>query len=693
MAPILVVLESKNKVAKVQKFLGDGYIVTASNGHLRDLPKKTIGIDTENGFKPSYVPTQKATISHLRKLAKKCSDVYLACDKDREGESIAWHIAEVLKIPASKRKRMVFTEITKTAIQNALAHIVPLDVNLFQAQETRRIVDRLHGYKISPILWKEIQSSSKEYGLSAGRVQSFTLNRIIKREREIKDYKYPPNKYVLEAKFIDKNELVFKANLVKPQIKSKEDCKLVLQELIGEMFVVKSKKKRETKSKPPKTFITSTLQQEANNKWRMSPKITMSIAQNLYVRGVITYPRVDSHNIAEEKIDEIKQYIEDKYGEKFVNNDDIEDVEVKNSQDAHEAIRPVNIDVETLDDSFSDQERRMYELIYKRTIASFMTECVVSKTKISILNGRATFETTEEEIVFYGWKILYKSEEKPKISIDIEQVVKYKEIIGREKVVSCPKSHYTEASLIKHMDELGVGRPSTYATMISIVLDRKYAEIKDVKGIKIKTNQITLKEEKIEESMKDELIGAEKKKIVPTDIGIVVNEFMEKYFNSLIDIDYTNNLETKLDLIATNKLDSRQVLKELYGSLEQNLNEIQKQDTKFKDNYKRDLGFYPKTKNMVSCYIGKYGPVLCLMKEGGNKYVSIKDERRLKTITLEEAIELLKFPKVIGKVKGKEVKLCKGRYGPYINFNKKNIKFPKELDINKVKLEDVRELL
>ena len=330
MAPILVILESKNKVAKVQKFLGDGYIVTASNGHLRDLPKKTIGIDIENGFKPTYVSTQKATISYLKKLEKKCSDVYLACDKDREGESIAWHIAEVLKIPASKEKRMVFTEITKTAIQNALKNIVPLDINLFQAQETRRIVDRLHGYKISPILWKEIQSSSKEYGLSAGRVQSFTLNRIIKREREIKDYKYPPNKYVIEAKFIDKNEQEFKANLIKPQIKSKEDYQLVLQELIGNTFVVKTKK-RETKSKPPKTFITSTLQQEANNKWRMSPKITMSVAQNLYVRGVITYPRVDSHNVAEEKVEEIKQYIEDKYGAKFVNNDDIEDIEVKNS--------------------------------------------------------------------------------------------------------------------------------------------------------------------------------------------------------------------------------------------------------------------------------------------------------------------------------------------------------------------------
>ena len=379
--PILVILESKNKVGKVQKFLGNDYIVTASNGHLRDLPKKTLGIDTENNFKPTYSITQKNTVVELRKLAKKCSEVYLACDKDREGESIAWHIAEILKIPLSKRKRMLFTEITKTAIQQSLKQLVPLDINLFYAQQTRRIVDRLHGYKISPVLWKEIQSSSKEYALSAGRVQSFTLNRIIEREREIQQFKPPPNKFIIEAHLFDNQRHLFKTNLTKPKIKNDDECMTILKKLCRGEFKVKSKTKKEVSSKPPKTFITSTLQQEANNKWRMSPKITMSIAQNLYVRGVITYPRVDSHTISEEKVVEIKEYIATIFGEDYLGKEEKEKMVVKNAQDAHEAIRPVKCEVEKLDDTFSEQEMRMYELIYKRTIAAFMSNSINVKDK------------------------------------------------------------------------------------------------------------------------------------------------------------------------------------------------------------------------------------------------------------------------------------------------------------------------
>ena len=690
--PILVVLESRNKVSKVQKFLGKEYIVTASNGHLRDLPKRTLGIDIENNFKASYSVTQRNTVTELRKLSGKCSEVYLACDKDREGESIAWHIAEVLKIPKSKRKRMLFTEITKTAIQNSLKNIVPLDTHLFLAQQTRRIVDRLHGYKISPVLWKEIQGSSKEYGLSAGRVQSFTLNRIMVREREINDFKAPPNKFVIEGVFIDSIGTNFKGTLVKPQVKGKDRCHTAFNDINIEKFKVLEITKRKTNSSPPKTFITSTLQQEANNKWRMSPKITMSIAQSLYVRGVITYPRVDSHNIAEEKQVEIRELITEKYGEDYLGPDQLEEVAVKNSQDAHEAIRPTDFAIEELDeDSFSDQEKRMYEMIYKRTVAAFMSDCITIKKKYVIKNGNYTFEANEDIIDFYGWKILYKKEEKPVIKLSKNDFVEYKEIIGKEKPVSCPKSHYTEASLIKHMDELGVGRPSTYATMISIVLDRKYATIKDIPGKKVRCNNIQLKNDMITEFNKDEIVGAEKKKIVPTDIGEVVNEFMEKYFANLLDVDYTNQLELELDKIAENKIKSETVLKKVNSEISDTISKIQQKDSKFKDNYKRDLGFYPKTYNMISCYIGKYGPVLCLDSNGKKKFVSIKDEKVLKTITLEEAIELLKFPKTLGKVKGKEVKLCKGKYGPYINYNKKNVKFPRDLDINKVKLKQIQE--
>lgn len=691
--PILVVLESRNKVKKVQGFLGSGYIVTASNGHLRDLPKKTLGIDTENNFKPSYTITQRNTVAELRKLAKKCSDVYLACDKDREGESIAWHIAEILKIPVSKRKRMVFTEITKTAIQNSLKNIIPLDTNLFLAQQTRRIVDRLHGYKISPLLWKEIQSSSKDYGLSAGRVQSFTLNRIIEREREIRNYKAPPNKFVIEAEFIDNEDNIFKANMVSPKVNGVEKTKEALQELSKDNFVVESIKTREVKTKPPKTFITSTLQQEANNKWRMSPKITMSIAQNLYVKGVITYPRVDSHNVADEKVLEIREYIETKYGEEYLGSEEKEVVKVKNSQDAHECIRPVNVELEELDETYTDQEKRMYELIYKRTIASFMSDNVTKKTLFKLKNTIYLFEATGIKVVFDGWKILYKPEDKLNIKLELENFVNYDKIIGKEKVVTCPKGHYTEASLIKYMDEVGVGRPSTYASMVSLVIDRKYAEIRDVKGKNVKTHTITMKNDKITCKLKDEIVGAEKKKIVPTDIGEVVNEFMEKYFKTLIDVEYTNKLEEKLDSIANNKLNSNSVLEVLNKDLSETIEEISKEDGKFKDNFRRDLGFYPKTQHMITAYIGKFGPVLCLNKGKDKKYVSIKDEAILKSITLEEAVKLLEFPKILGKIDKKEVKLCKGKYGPYINYNKKNIKFPRDLDINKVKLSDVKHLL
>ena len=474
-------------------------------------------------------------------------------------------------------------------------------------------------------------------------------------------------------------------------VKGKEKCITAFNELKVDSFKVNSVSERKTNTSPPKTFITSTLQQEANNKWRMSPKITMSVAQSLYVRGVITYPRVDSHNVAEEKQNEIRELISEKYGEEYLGPDSLEQVEVKNSQDAHEAIRPTDFSVEQLDDSFSDQEKRMYEMIYKRTVAAFMSDCVTLKKKYVIKNGNYKFEVNEDIIDFYGWKILYKKEEKPEINLTKNETVEYNEIIGKEKPVTCPKSHYTEASLIKHLDELGVGRPSTYATMISIVLDRKYATIKDIPGKKVVCNNIQLKNNSVKEFSKEETVGSEKKKIIPTDIGEVVNEFMEKYFSNLLDVDYTNQLELELDKIAENKLKSEIVLKKVNSEISDTISQIQEKDSKFKDNYRRDLGFYPKTQNMISCYIGKYGPVLCLDSNGKKKFVSITDEKILKTITLEEAVELLKFPKVLGKVKGKEVKLCKGKYGPYINYNKKNVKFPRDLDINKVKLKQIQE--
>jgi len=676
----LVIVESPAKCKKIKGFLGKDYLVESSFGHFRDLEKKKLGIDIENNFTPTYdiIPDKKKTITHLKSCFKKCKTLYLAADNDREGEAIAWHLNTVLNKGKNTSKRILFNEITKTAIINAVDNPGLINDNMFYAQQARRIIDRLVGFLISPCLWKNVQSSYKEgQGLSAGRVQSVVNKLIIERENNI-------NNFEKKTYFNLIGNCNFKSNIIpikysKPKTLDTPDKLLEIFELTKtEKFIVsdlKNKKKKES-AKPP--FTTSTLQQEAHNKLNMSSKQTMSVAQKLYESGHITYMRTDSTIISNDAHEEIKSEIFKLYGEKYYKKNTFK-TKTKNAQEAHECCRVTKIDLYKLPENHNHDEKRLYELIWKKTISSQMAQMIKDVLDVIINLDKYIFNSTYEKIDFDGYTIVYNSKKEAKntalLELKTNSVLDFEDFTAEQKFTT-PEPRFNDSMLVKKLEELGIGRPSTYANMVNSVLDKNYAILKDNLGIEIditnyylkKDNEYTIKNDKI-------MYGSDKGKINPTQIGIIVNDYLTKYFDQLINYEFTAQMENDLDKVSSGDCVWQSIVQLTYDKIKISINNSP--NTVIKNEYTRVLGVNSNNNKTLSVYIGQYGPVL---KEENNspgckhRFISLKDEL-LDDITLEQAVNMLSYPRVIGTYNNIDILLDKGRYGLYIKYNNKNYSY------------------
>lgn len=693
---ILVVVESPSKIKKIQQILNQlfegkyEFIVKASYGHVRDLDNKKLSINIDNNFEPVYVKGQNKdrVISELRYANKQCKEVWLASDCDREGESIAWHLSELLNLDKSRRKRIIFSEITKQALKKAAENPKDIDMHMFYAQQARRVIDRLIGYLISPILWKQIQNSTKKnVSLSAGRVQSVVMRLIIEREREIQKFE-SSGFYKTVGKFITEKDKSTVINTdLNENLKDKNQAKTFLNNCIESEFVVSDVTTKKSTRKPSPPFITSTLQQEASTKLRMSPKNTMASAQKLFEAGKITYMRTDSVELSKEAIEMISKHINKNYGEDYLNVKHYKS-KSKNSQEAHEAIRPCDFNVTNVsdDETMTTYEDRLYRLIWKRTVASQMSSAKVEicTTKISVSKEPDYYFTTKnEKILFDGFLKVYKptqenedsDEESNNTFIKLKKgdILKKREIMSSERFSKPPHGRFTEASLIKKLDEMGIGRPSTYSNMVTVVQDRNYANKKDKEGVDKDINIYKLTDKNSIEKQKNQIkIGGEKQKLFPSQIGFIVNEFLLKHFSNILDYKFTANLESQLDNVSEGSAQWDKTVKKIYDMFHPKLMELGHSDNLEKDKFKRVLGNDPDTGYPIKTYIAKYGPVVQLEGPNNNhKFAPLKDID-IKDVTLEEAIKLLRYPYDICMYKKKPVTVCKGKYGVYIKYNGKN---------------------
>ena len=688
---ILVIVESPSKIEKIKKYLNEIYkdkyefIVKASYGHIRDLDTKKLSIDIDKNFKPTYILSQskERVISELKHANKKCQEVWIASDDDREGEAIAFHISEILGIKPPKRKRITFSEITKQAIKSACENPKDINMDMFYAQQARRIIDRLIGYLISPVLWKQIQNSTKKkISLSAGRVQSVVMKLIIEREKEIN--KFESSSFYKTIGNFNNSTCNIDAEL-SDTFQDKKLVKEFLNHCLNSEFVVSDVIKKKSTRKPGLPFITSTLQQEASNKLRMSPKATMASAQKLYEGGYITYMRTDSYNLSVEATDNIKDYVMKNYGEKYL---DVKSSKTKskNSQEAHECIRPCNIKLLTLseDNNMTNFEQRLYRLIWCRTVASQMSKAQVdlNTTKISVSEcEKHHFITKSETIKFDGFLKVYKykedvnEDEEEEIKVDKLKlkkgdILKRNCIKSTQKYSKPPHGRFTEASLVKKLDEMGIGRPSTYSSMVSVVQDRNYATKRDKEGEEKEINIYELKDAEILKQKNKVKVNGEKQKLFPSQIGFIVNEFLTKHFSSIIDYKFTANLEDNLDKISLGEDKWEKIVKKIYNQFNPKVIEFNGTEDLEKDKLKRVLGIDPVSKNEVVTYIGKYGPLVQL-KGANTRFAPLKDID-IKTVTLEQALELFKYPYTLLEYKGSPVEICKGKYGVYIKYSGQN---------------------
>ena len=685
----VMIVESPAKIKKISSFLDKDWVVIASYGHFRDLPAKELGINVDKNFEPDYIvsETKKNVLSDLKYHQKNAESIWLASDYDREGESIAWHISDELKLNSSNRKRIVFTSITKKAILDSIKSPTDIDMNMFYSQQARRILDRLIGYLVSPVLWKHIQSSNKKkISLSAGRVQSVVLRLIVEREIEISKFqsqKYFKSNGIFKTEKDEKLYCELDYNFEKKDqiVNFLEDCKTAKFE-ICEVRVNK------TTRKPSPPFITSTLQQEASLKLRMSPKATMSEAQKLYEAGLITYMRTDSFTLSADALSQIENKISLDFGDNYVNITHY-DVKSKNSQEAHEACRPCDVELDDIsdDNNISPQGKKLYRLIWERTIASQM-----SHAKVEILTNKISVEGYEHKFVSKSEKILFDGFLKLKMKEDNEDseeddnvknnviknkpkkgdILKYHEINSIEKYSKPPHARFTEASLVKKLDEMGIGRPSTYSSMISIIQDRNYAEKKDKEGEEKDVHTLNLKDDKLDVKISKTKVGGDKKKLFPTNIGNIVTEFLTKNFSEIMDYKLTATIEQNLDDIASGTKIWHDVVKHFYNIFYPVVEKMGKSNILAKDNYKRLLGTDPKTGLEVYTYIGKYGPLVQLKSvEGEHKFAPLTNID-IKDVSLKDALNLLTFPKNLGKLKNIDIILQTGKYGFYLKYNKKN---------------------
>jgi DNA topoisomerase-1 len=701
----LVIVESPAKAKTIEKFLGKGYTVTSCMGHIRDLEKKDFGIDLEKNYQPKYVvtPDKKKIVTDLKKLAKDAQTVWLASDEDREGEAIAWHLKEVLKLDPQKTKRIVFHEITEEAIQRAIKNPRSIDDNLVNAQQARRVLDRIVGFEVSPVLWKKVKPA-----LSAGRVQSVAVRLIVDRERDIINFK-SETWYRVTGTFLAKDEngkqTELKAELNK-RFSTKKEAYAFLEKCQSAKFSIADVVKKPAKRSPAPPFTTSTLQQEASRKLSFSVAQTMSVAQRLYESGKITYMRTDSVNLSGLAINTTKQKITELHGENYVKVRKYSS-KSKGAQEAHEAIRPTYMSNETV--SGSAQEQRLYELIWKRTMASQMADAKLEKTTVTISVSTApeAFTVSGEVIIFDGFlKVYMESTDDENGNTPAGQEIipplKAKDVLQMSSILATQRfsqrpPRYTEASLVKKLEELGIGRPSTYAPTITTIQNRNYVVKEDRPGVEREFDVVALKAGKISEKTKTETTGAEKSKLFPTDIGMVVNDFLIENFEQIMDFNFTALVEKEFDDIAEGDLVWNEMIDKFYQPFHDQVEDVLKNSERSKG--ERILGKDPKTGKQVSVKIGRYGPVAQLGEASSEdndekpQFSSLRTGQHLETITLEEALELFKLPRDLGEYENKKVTVSIGRFGPYVRHDNKFVSLGKEDDPFTVKLDRAVELI
>ncbi|MEC7264849.1 MAG: type I DNA topoisomerase, partial [Bacteroidota bacterium] len=673
----LVIVESPAKAKTIERFLGKDYQVESSFGHIVDLPSKELGVDVENDFKPKYTvdKEKKTLVKKLKDLAQKADVIWLASDEDREGEAISWHLAEELKLDKSKTKRIVFNSITKSAIQKAIENPRDINYNLVNAQQARRVLDRLVGYELSPVLWKKVKP-----GLSAGRVQSVAVRLIVEREREIEGFA-PEGSFRIKAEFKTNGGSVFAAKLSNA-FPTKAAAEAFLKNNIGADFAVADLSKRPAKKSPAPPFTTSTLQQEASRKLYFSVSRTMQVAQRLYEAGLITYMRTDSVNLSNEALSAAKEAIVQSYGEEYSQVRNFTG-KTKGAQEAHEAIRPTDMKLQS--PSLERDQSKLYELIWKRTLASQMSDAELERTnvKIKASTHNEEFTANGEVVKFDGFLKVYLE------GTDDEDILEEQEgmlpalrvgeplqniYISATERFTRPPYRYTEASLVKKLEELGIGRPSTYAPTISTIQNRGYVEKGTIEGTERKYIQLVLESEKVSEQKLSEMVGSDKGKLVPTDIGIIVNDFLVDHFTKILDYNFTAKVEEDFDEIAAGDEDWQEMMKNFYKDFHPNV--LQVEENAERASGERVLGVDPKTGRQVSVRLGRFGPMVQIgtaEEEEKPLFASLLPDQSIGTITFEEAMELFQLPRKLGVHKGEEVEANVGRYGPYVRFGKKFI--------------------
>ena len=689
MAKNLVIVESPAKAKTIEKYLGADFKVVSSYGHISDLPDKELGVDVERNFMPKYTVSsdKKKLVSELKTLAEKSNTVWLASDEDREGEAIAWHLSNVLELQKENTKRIVFNEITKTAIQHAIEHPRQIDQNLVDAQQARRVLDRLVGYELSPILWRKVQG-----GLSAGRVQSVTLRLVVEREREIENF-VPKETFKVQANFTTPDGSAFSAELSKTFSSEQEALDFLNLNIEAKFHIYSIEKKPATKA-PAAPFTTSTLQQEASRKLGFSVSRTMQNAQRLYEAGLITYMRTDSVNLSKQALGQAASVIESNYGKQYVRTHQYV-TKKKGVQEAHEAIRPT--DLTRMEANVEYDQKRLYDLIWKRTLASQMSLAKLERTVAKIVTDKHShaFVARGEVVVFDGFLKLYlegvddPSDEDQSLlpAMKKGEVAHAKQIIATQRF-SRPPYRYSEASLVKKLEELGIGRPSTYAPTISTVLNRKYVAKGTHEGDQRTYKQLLLKDNKLTTENKSEKTGSQKGKLVPTDIGFLVNDFLINNFKDIVDYGFTASIEQDFDRVATGNSEWESIMKQFYSNFHPVVEDVKKNATR--ETGQRILGTDPKTGRQLSVRLGKFGPMAqigTVDDEEKPSFASIPDTLSLGKITFEEALDLFKLPATIGEYEGLPVQANNGRYGPYVLHNKVFVSLPKGTDPLTVTLE------
>lgn len=682
----LVIVESPAKARTIENFLGKDYTVMSSMGHVVDLSKKDLSVDIENGFEPKYEisPDKKKVVSDLKKSAKDAELVWLATDEDREGEAISWHLVNALKIKEDKTKRIVFHEITKSAIDEAINNPRSIDKNLVNAQQARRVLDRLVGYELSPLLWRKVKP-----GLSAGRVQSVAVRLIVEREEEVRNFKSQSN-YRITAQFTledAKGKNTVNAELPK-RYKSREEALEFLKSCLGASFSVESVEKKPAKKSPAPPFTTSTLQQEASRKLGFSVANTMRVAQNLYESGKITYMRTDSVNLSKTAMGQASQEIKSLYGEEYVKTRQFR-TKSKGAQEAHEAIRPTYMNNRNI--KGNDQEKRLYELIWKRTLASQMAEAQIEKTNVDIgISGlKEKLVARGETIKFDGFLKVYlegKDDEDPEEKAGVLPPLKKGDALSLLEMQAVERfskhpPRYSEASLVKKMEELGIGRPSTYAPTISTIQKREYVVKEDRSGTQREFDFISLSGDKISENKKKEMSGVEKGKLFPTDLGSLVNKFLMQFFENIMKYNFTAKVEKEFDEIAEGQKEWNKMIGEFYGPFHDKVEETAETTKKFSG--ERLLGEDPESGKPVFAKIGRYGPMVQIGEtesEEKPKFAGMRKGQSIETITLKEALKLFDFPRSIGEYEDKEMTVNIGRFGPYVRHDNQFVSLKKEDD-------------